>query len=104
MISIEQVDGNTGIMEAAHLTDKKQAGLVVAPIAIIEITRDNEEGNLILDGKFNKLIKSLTRGRADVRRRSSLMPGKPSQRTVQMNIRSVKEAKQSHNIMLRGVG
>ena len=69
-------------MKAAHLADKKQAGFVVTPITIIEVPGDNKKGDLLLDGKSNKSIKSFTRGGVNSLRRISFKPGKPLQRTV----------------------
>ena len=91
-------------MKAAHLADKKQSGLVVAPITVIKVTRNNKEGDPLLNSKSNELIKSLTCGGANAFRRSSFLSGKPFQRTVQMNVRGMKKAKRRHGIILLEVG
>ena len=93
VIAIEQIDRNSGLMEAAHLADEKQTRPVVAPVAVIEVAGDDQEGDLLLDGKSHQPIQSFTGGGAYGLRRRSLMLGEPLQRAVQMNVRRVKEAK-----------
>jgi hypothetical protein len=44
MIAVEQEDRDSGLREPAHLFHEKEARLVVAPIAVIEVTSDDDEG------------------------------------------------------------
>ena len=90
MVAMEQVDRNAGLVETAHLADEVQAGVVVAPVTVVEIARDDEKGHLLFDGNSNELIERFPRSRADALRDASLLPGKPFQRTVEVNVRSVK--------------
>ena len=97
---MQQVDGNTGFPKTTHLGNEKQAGLVVAPVAIVEVSRDHEKGDLLLNGKFNKPFKGLSRRVPNTLGGSSLLPDKSQQWAVEMNVRCMHEAKRSHDFMI----
>jgi hypothetical protein len=46
MIAIEQEDRDSGLREPAYLFHEKETGLIVAPIAVIEVASNDDEGNL----------------------------------------------------------
>ena len=77
MIAVKQEDRNPGLREPAHLSNEKESGLIVAPIAVVEIASDNHEGDLIFDRLADEIVKA-PRGLpfGSVRRR------RPADRTV----------------------
>src|SRR6266849_9548692 len=56
MIAIEQEHRDLSLRETAHLPDEEQSGLVVAPVAVIEIARDDNKGDLLFDRLAYEII------------------------------------------------
>ena len=76
----------------AHLPREEESRLIVAPVTVLEVTRDDDEGDILLNGLPDEIIECLTGSRPNAFDRSAFMPGKPSQRTVEMDIGRVKKA------------
>ena len=45
--------------------DEEQSGLVVAPVAVVEIARDDKKGSVFLDGAFDEIGERHAGCRAD---------------------------------------
>jgi hypothetical protein len=56
VVAIKQKDANVGLCEPAHLLHEKKASLIVAPFAIIEIARDDDEGDLVFDASADEIV------------------------------------------------
>lgn len=93
VVAEEQVDGNARRAETAHLAGEKQAGLVVAPVAVVQIAGDDEERGLFFGGVSDESLESVARGGANTFGSASFLPGKPLQGAVQVNVRGMKKAK-----------
>ena len=96
VVAVEQVDGNARGAEAAHLAGEEQAGLVVAPVAVVQVAGDDEERGLFFDGVSDKPLECVARGGADTFGGASLLSGEPLQGAVQMDVSGMKEAKGAH--------
>ena len=59
VIAVEQVDRDTFLVEPPHLRDEEQPGLVVPPVAVIQIPGDDNKIGLLLDDQSNQRIKRL---------------------------------------------
>ena len=92
MVAVEQKDGNTACRKPAHLPREEKSRLIVAPVTVIEVARDDDKGDILLKRLPDEIIECLTGSRANTFDRSALMPGKPLQRTVEMDIGRVKKA------------
>ena len=75
------------------MPDEEQAGLIVAPIAVIEIARDDDEGDLLFDRLADEVVERCARRGADPFGGGALLSGKSLERTVEMNVAGVNEAK-----------
>jgi hypothetical protein len=84
---------NLRACEAAHLPDEKESGLIVAPVAVVQIARDDDEGDLFLDGQIHQICECQARGRTNEFCRWSLLTGKPLQGTVEMNVAGMQKSK-----------
>jgi hypothetical protein len=93
MIAIEQEDRDSGLCETTHLPDEKKAGLIVPPIAVIEVTSDDDEGDLLFDRLADEVIERDARCGPDSFSGRALLPGKSLERTIKMNVAGVNEAK-----------
>lgn len=67
-------------------------GAEVRPVAIVDITGDEDEGDFLLESKVDDCCEGATAGSEDLPDRSALAPGQPAQRGVQMEIGAVEEA------------
>src|ERR1700730_18703912 len=56
MIAIEQENLNLCLRKPSHLPDEEQTGLVIAPVAVIEIAGDGNEGDLLFDRLAYEII------------------------------------------------
>jgi hypothetical protein len=72
---------------------KKKAGIVIAPIAVVEIPGNDDEGDFLFDRLGNEVLESNAGRAADAFGGSALLPGQPLERTVEMDVARVNEAK-----------
>ena len=59
VVSMQHERRDTCLRQSAHLAREKEAGLVVAPVAVIEIAGDNNERDLLCDRLAHEVIKGL---------------------------------------------
>ena len=93
MIAVEQEDRNSGLCQPAHLFHEKETGLIVAPIAVVEIASDDHEGHLIFDRLAHEIIERHAGCRSDPFGSGALLPRKSLEGAIQMNVASMNEAK-----------
>src|SRR6266536_285451 len=93
MIAVEQEHRSSSLREPAHLPDEEQSGLVIAPITIIEVTGDDDEGDLFFNRLADQVIEGDARCGPDSFSGCALLPGKSLKRTIEMNVAGVNEAK-----------
>ena len=86
MVAVEQEDVNTGCCESAHLSNKEKPSLVITPVPIIEITRDDNEGDLFLKNLIEKVLKRLASRGPDTVSRAAFVPGETLQGAVEMDV------------------
>ena len=75
VIAVEQEDGNVGLRQPAHLLHEEESGLVVAPIAVIEIAGDDDEIDLVLDRLTDEAVERRARCGANPFGRGALLSG-----------------------------
>ena len=93
MIAVEQEDRDSDLSETAHLPDEKKAGLIVSPIAVIEVTSDDDECDLFFNRSADEVVERDARCAPDLFSGGALLPGKSFERTIEMNVAGVNEAK-----------
>lgn len=80
VIAIKEEDGDIGVRQPTHLLHKEKAGLIVAPIAVIEVAGDNDEIDLLLDRLADEIVEGHTRCCADPFGSRALLPGNTAHR------------------------
>ena len=80
-----------GLGQAAHPPGEIEAGIVVLPIAVIEIAGDKEKGNRLVDGQVDECVKSPSRRPANLGNRRIVVRLKPPERAIEVNIGGVNE-------------
>ena len=93
MIAVEQEDRDPGLRETAHLRNEEKAGLIVPPVAVIEVTCNDDEYDLFFDRLADEIVERDTRRGANAFGSGTLLPGKSLERTIEMNVAGVNEAK-----------
>src|SRR3954468_2345340 len=93
VIAMEEEDWNIGMRQPAHLLHEEKSGLIIAPIAVIEVAGDYDEIDLVLDCLGNKIVERHARCGANPFGCRALLPGKPLQGAVEMDVASMNEAK-----------
>ena len=73
-------------MQTLHLPDKIEAGIVVPPVTVIEISGQQHESHLFVDRQLHQVIKSPARSAANLLHRSTLVTFEPAQGAVEMNV------------------
>ena len=69
------------------------------PVAVIEITRQQNKSHFLINYRFNQIVKGTTSRAADFLNRSAFITLRTMKRTIEMNICSVKEF---HNALIFG--
>ena len=57
MIACDEVNGSPFALESNHLSAEKQAGAVVFPVAIVEVTGDDDEVHRLLNREAHQIFK-----------------------------------------------
>ena len=86
VVAVEQEDRNTGCCEPAHLPNKEKPRLVITPVPVIEITRDDDKGDPFLQSLADKVLKRHASRCPDTVSRTALLPSKAFQGAVEMNV------------------
>ena len=92
VIPQEQIDGDRIGRKATHLANEEEPGLKVAPIAVVEIARDDEKIHRLLDGPTDQGVECLPRRSPDSLGEASFLTGETEERTVQVNVRRVEKS------------
>jgi len=53
VVAGNQVNRNTLIVQSCHLSPKKEAGAVIFPISIIEISGNNQKIDMLINGQLD---------------------------------------------------
>jgi hypothetical protein len=93
MIAVEQEHRDSSLREPAHLPDEEQSGLVVAPVPVIEVTSDDDECDPFFNRLADEVIERDARCGPDSFSGRALLPGQSLERTIEMNVAGVNEAK-----------
>ncbi len=93
VIAVKQEDGDLGLRQPAHLLHEEESGLVVAPIAVVEVAGDDDEIDLVLDRLTDEVLERGARGGANPFGCRALLPGQPLQGAVEMDVAGMDEAK-----------
>ena len=92
VIAEKHENRNAGAPEATHLATEEDAGVVIAPAAIVEIAGNHHEINLLLDGTVDQLAKGVPCRVAQLRGRCIGISGESGERTVEVDVGGVNEA------------
>ncbi len=92
MVASDQENGNTLIIEPDHLAAEKQSRIVVFPIAIIEIARDQEEIDLLINGQGHQILERPAGGSTEELRGRAIMRFQSPERAVEVWVCCVYEA------------
>ena len=93
MIPGNQVEGNPGIVEPLCLLSEKQAGIIIPPVPVIEIPRNQYEGDAFINGQIHKIDQCGARGGADDLDRSSLVLLQSFEWTVEVDVGGMDKSK-----------
>ena len=93
MIAVQDVYGNVRLLEPYHLLKEEQACLVVPPITVVEVARDNNKRYAFVERKLHEILKGFTRSYQQFLSGTFIVLSQPAERTVQMDIRCVYELK-----------
>ena len=96
VIAVQDEDGNIRLIELPHLLGKEQSSLVITPGAIIEVAGDHEKIHLVPDRPFDQRLKCGARRCTNTFSHPPFNAGQSGQRTIEMNIGGMEEAKGGH--------
>jgi hypothetical protein len=91
VIAAEHECANAFLAQAPHLLTEEDAGVVVLPVAVVEVARDHEEGDFLFDRSIDELPQRLARGVAQLRGRRVRIGAQAVQRAVEVNVCRVDE-------------
>jgi hypothetical protein len=76
----------------AALPGEEDAGVEVAPVAVVEVAGDDHEIDLFFEGKANQVFESVAGGGAKQLRRGVLARTQAGERAVEMDVSGANEA------------
>jgi len=93
MVAVYYVDWDAGLREAADLAREKEAGLVVAPVPIVEVAGNDEEIDIFLDRVADQIVECLTGRGANPRRDLTILAREAFEGTIEMYVCAVDKPK-----------
>jgi len=91
VVAVEQVDRNTGLVQAPHLAHEKVPGVEIFPVAVVQVARDDNEVDFEFDGFVDQVGEGIARGGAQRVDRRVLVRRQAAQRAVEVDISGVDE-------------
>jgi len=91
VVSVEQEGRNTGLCEPPHVSHEEKARLVVPPVTVVKVSRNDYEGDLLLNRLSDEIVECPTCCRPNAFGSAPFLAGESLERTVEMNIGRVNE-------------
>ena len=91
MIAGDDEDRDLQVAQPAELAHQIKPGVVIAPIAVVEVARDQDKIDGFLDGKVDQSREGASRRSANPLDGRILIPLEPLERAIEVNIRRVDE-------------
>ena len=91
VIAADREDSDAGVTQPLHLAQKKEACVVILPVAVVNIADDKYEGNLLFKGKSNEVLKRSSRRSPQFINGRTIVPLEAPQWAVQVNIGRMNE-------------
>ena len=91
VVAVEQVYRDARLAQPPHLAHEEQAGVIVLPIAVVQIAGNHHEVHLLLDGARHQPLKGLARGCAQALGRRVGIGRQADQRAVEVDVGGVDE-------------
>jgi hypothetical protein len=82
---------NVRLRQPGDLPREKEAGVVILPVAVVDIAGDHHERHLLRDGQVDDAFQRATRGRTEPLHRRTLVSLQPVQRAIEMDVGDVQE-------------
>lgn len=95
VISMKKEDGDPGFRKAAHLFYEEKSCPVVLPVPVIEVSRNDHEGDLLVDGHADQVLEGFPGGSPNPRGTFAFLTRQAPERTVEVDVRRMKKAKVS---------
>jgi len=99
MIAMQNIYGYVGLLESYQLLKKEQARLVVPPVAVIEVSRDDDKRYTFVERKLHEILKGCTRSYQQFLSGAFIVLSQPAERTVQMDVRCVDKLKRLSQVI-----
>lgn len=93
MISVKQEDGDTGFRKAPHLFYEEKSCPVVLPVSVIEVSRNDHEGDRLIDGQADQVLECFPGGSPNPHGTFAFLTRQTPERTVKVDVRRMKKAK-----------
>ena len=96
MVARNQINRNALVAQSSHLPPEKEAGAVILPISVIEITSNDQKINAFIDCQLDQVLESPSRCTAEDINRCPFMRIKTFKRAVNVSISGMDETYHVH--------
>ena len=93
VITVKKEDGDPGLRKASHLFYEEKSCPVVLPVSVIEVSRNDREGDLLIDGQADQVLEGFPGGSPNSHGTFAFLTRQTPERTVKVDVRRVKKAK-----------
>ncbi len=105
VVSRYDIGTNPGLLQTHHLPREKQSGVVVFPIAVIEITGQKNERDALLDRQIHQVFQRAAARAANLIDRRTLVALQAAERAVEVEVCCVKKFQlNSTTLVMEGSG
>ncbi len=91
MVTADQAHPDAGPLQTPHARGKVETGVVVLPVAIVEIAGNEEQLDFFLQGELDEIVEGPSGGPAQFFDGATLMAFQASQGTVEVDIGGVEK-------------
>ena len=97
MIAVDEIYRDALFCQSGDLFDEEQPCLIIAPVSVVEIAGDDDEGDFLIDRCVDQIGEGGSGGRPDWRGGGrALLARQPLERTVEVNIAGMDKSKAAH--------
>jgi hypothetical protein len=86
---------DAGFAQLGHLRGEEQAGIVILPVAVLQVTGEQHEGDLLRNGQFNEVFQGPPASAADRLDWAAIILFQASEWTIEVDICSMDELEHS---------
>jgi hypothetical protein len=95
VVAAQDDDRNLGLAQPAHLAHEEEPGRVVLPRAVVEVTGDQHQARLLVDGEAHHALEGAAGSATERLTRAPLVRLQPDEGAIEVDVGGVNDEQRS---------